>query len=135
MEIKEKQGWISITLQFVAIVLLIAINLRIPNLLQTSDLFIICTTPKNNPGEVSLNIYNGGNYISNGTISMNLIINGVYAFGDVKGYTGSLSPNTGKNYEFKFNERINSYYNYSIYIRIEADGRTKELTTEANWYS
>jgi hypothetical protein len=134
MEIKVKQGWFSIALQFVMIFLLIVINFRIPNLLQTQDLYIICTTPKNNPGEVTLNIYNSGNYISNGTISLNLLIDGVYAYDDVKGFVGSLSPNSGKNYEFKFNKEIPSYYNYTIFIRIESNGRTKEQTTVANWY-
>jgi hypothetical protein len=135
MEIKVKQGWISIVLQIFSIILLILISVQIPNLLQKSDLFLICDTPKSNPGKVILTVYNDGNYISNGTISMNLLINGMYAYDAVKGYMGSLSPNSGKDYEFKFNKEIPYYYNYTIYIRIEADDRIKEITKEANWYS
>jgi hypothetical protein len=141
-KIPIKQGWISIRLQKIAImlqvvsiVLLIFINIQIPNLLKTSDLVLICNTPQNNPGKVILTVYNNGNYVSNGTISIHLLKNGIYEIDTMNKSMGSLSPNAGKNYEFKFSQPVYSSTNYSIYIRVDSGGRITELTVEAHWYS
>ena len=135
MKTEIKQGYISIGLQIASVVILILISIQIPNLLQNPDLFLSCDTPENNPGMVTVHIFNYGDYISNGTITLLLLKNGVYKLDELEGYIGSLSHNAGKNYEFEFNEFISPSTNYSIYIRVDADSRSKDLTEKAYWYS
>jgi len=114
----------------VSCIILIFIYFKIPN---SSDL-ILMPQFGNEPGEISLHIHNRGGFIHNGTIYLTLLENGIYKVNELHGYTGTLSPGAAHTYEFRFNPlQIKHGTNYTVYIRVEADGRVSTSTIEGQW--
>lgn len=124
--------WITVILSIIMIILLILINVRLPSF--SSSKLYLTVRAEDTPGEVDIWLYNAGDYISNGTISAILLQNGIINIEEKTTYTRSIVGETGKNYVLKFDSFIRSTLEYVVFVRVDADGRTKSTEIDATWY-
>ena len=128
------EKWLKIASEIATIIscaIILLIYIKIPAPLSNLILIPDFGTER---GEISLHIYNTGDFIHNGTIYLTLLERGIYKVDELHRYTGILSHNAGHTYNFKFNSsRIKPGINYTVHIRVEADGRVSTSEIQGQW--
>ena len=117
----------------ISCIIMLLIYFKISVLVSPSGLIL---TPSfgTETGEISLTIYNTNGFIHNGTIYLTLLENGIYKVDELHEHTGILSHRAGHTYKLKFDSlRIKPRTDYTVQIRVEADGRLSTSTIEGQW--
>lgn len=122
---------ISIVLQVFAILILISINLKLPDIDEENNLFIGAHAEQP-PRKVGIDVYNAGDYISNATIIVTLLErldSGIDYQKEVQIiYTGPIVSNALASYTAIFESDVYALKSYLIDVRISTDDRTAQAS-------